>query len=161
MSGSVTPDVSAPAARPAPRDPFSRILLAVDLHDRAAPVPDRAWEIVCRPGSEVTICHVVMRPTSSAGNELDGEPANAEETKIVVDLRAAAIGALNEQGRKIAIKILHGDPGQRICEFADYRDATLIVLGPREKGSIAKSLKGSVSKYVVGNTRRTVLVIGD
>lgn len=110
--------------------------------------------------AKVVICHVVMRPTSVAGNELDGNPANAEETGILQELRAAMVMEFGDPGRDLPIKILHGDPGQRICEYAEFSDCDLIVLGPREKASLAKALRGSVSKYVVSNSRRNVLVLG-
>lgn len=112
-------------------------------------------------GSDAVLCHVILRPTSSPGNETDGAPANLEETDLLRTLRSAAISGLGDRGRDLPILILHGDPGQRICEYADYADCDLIVLGPRKKASIAKALRGSVSKYVVGNSRRHVLVLGE
>ncbi len=153
--------MAAPGGAAARTDPFPRILLTVDLRDRAVPVPASAWEVVRRFGSEVTLCHVVMRPTASAGNETDGAPANAEETEMVAGLRASAVAALQDRGRAVPIKILHGDPGQRICEFAAFLGTDLIVLGPRPKSTFARSLRGSVSKYVLDNSRRNVLVLGD
>ncbi len=112
-------------------------------------------------GSEFTLCHVEMRSTSLAGNEADGSPASAEEVAMVGRLRTAATEAFGPGGRAPPVKILHGDPGERICEFADFLGCDLIVLGPRPKSSIAKVLRGSVSKYVVANSRRNVLVLGD
>jgi nucleotide-binding universal stress UspA family protein len=141
--------------------PFRSLLLAVAPRKPGGPVPARLWQLARSSGSHLTICHVVMRPTSSAGNETDGTPANAEETRIVRELRAEAVGHLGERGRSTPILILHGDPGQRICEYADFADCDLIVLGPRERGSLAKALRGSVSRYVVANSRRNVLVLGN
>jgi nucleotide-binding universal stress UspA family protein len=159
------PSATAPPAAPdqsrPPQVVFPRILVAVDLPERRAAVSDTAWSLVRALNASPTICHVVMRPTSSAGNEVDGSPANPEETQAVADLRASAVAALHARGREVPIHILHGDPGQRICEFADFLGVDLIVLGPRRKGSLARTLKGSVSKYVVGNTRRNVLILGD
>jgi nucleotide-binding universal stress UspA family protein len=146
-------------AEPSARPLFERILLTVDRRDKDSPAPGLAWSFVSRAGASVTVCHVVMRPTSSAGNDADGSPANAEETAIVTDLRARAVEAMADRGREVPIKILHGDPGQRICEFAEFLNSDLIVLGPRSRGSIAKSLRGSVSKYVLSNSRRNVLVL--
>ncbi len=112
-------------------------------------------------GVELTLCHAVMRPTSAAGNESDGVPANAEEIEIVRRLRASAIDAFGDAGHAVPVKVLHGDPGQRLCEYADFLGSDLIVLGPRAPGSIAKSLRGSVSRFVLANSRRHVLVLGD
>lgn len=136
------------------------MLLATDLRVTHEPLSPSVWEVVRFLGSEVTLCHVVLRPTASPGNDSDGSPANPEETAIVQTLRASAVTALGDRGKGVSIKILHGDPGQRVCEYADYLRVDLIVLGPRAKASLSKSLRGSVSKYVVGNSRRHVLVLG-
>jgi nucleotide-binding universal stress UspA family protein len=157
------PDEPEPESRDPPNEspPFFRsTLLALDLRQRPAPGGRSVWDFLRSAGGKLTICHVVMRPTSVAGNELDGAPANAEETAIVRDLRSTATAELGVRGRDVPIKILHGDAGQRICEYAEYVDCDLVVLGPRQKGTLAKALKGSVSRYVVANCKRNVLVLG-
>lgn len=138
-----------------------RLLLAVTGRDPSPRVGEAVRQLTKRLGLALTVVHVVMRPTSVAGNELDGSPANDEETAVLRELRSATVGWLGDSGADVPIKILHGDPGQRICEYADYLDAAWIVLGPREKESMAKRFRGSVSKYVLANTRRSVLVLGN
>jgi nucleotide-binding universal stress UspA family protein len=102
-----------------------------------------------------------LRPTTGAANEADGSPANEEELAINQELRARLNDHLGGDARAIPIHILHGDPGQRICEYAEYTQCDLIVLGTRAKSSFGKWVRGSVSKYVAGNSRRSVLLIGD
>ena len=157
VPGDRSPTTSTPNASSVQ---FRRILVAAGLRQRDPTVFRPVWDLVTRFGADATVCHVEMRSTAAAGNESDGSPANAEETQILRDLRAAVVEALGTKGHDLPIKILHGDPGQRVCEYADFLDCDLIVLGPREKASIAHTLRGSVSKYVVGNTRRAVLVLG-
>jgi nucleotide-binding universal stress UspA family protein len=141
--------------------PFARALVAVEKAAASASAMARLREVLDRLVAEFVFIHVVFRSTSVAANELDGAPANPEEIAIARDLRSAAVSLVGDRGRDAPVKILHGDPGERICEYAEYSQCDLIVLGPREKASLAKKLRGSVSKYVVGNTPRTVLVIGD
>jgi len=162
MPGDSAPGETSPPTSPtnASSLQFRRILVAAGLRQRDPAIFRPVWELVRRLGAEATVCHVEMRSTAAAGNESDGAPASAEETQVLRDLRAAVVEALGKPGHELPIKILHGDPGQRICEYADFLDCDLIVLGPREKASIAHTLRGSVSKYVVGNTRRAVLVLG-
>ncbi len=102
-----------------------------------------------------------MRPTAFASNEADGAPADAEERAILQALRAAAVDRLGPSGRAVELRILHGDVGQRICEFADYLHSDLIVMGPRQKRGLAHALRGSVSRYVVANARASVIVLGE
>jgi nucleotide-binding universal stress UspA family protein len=137
------------------------VLLAIDGRKGVAPGRPPGRDILRWIGGEITICHVVMRPTTSASNETDGAAADAEETSILQDLRANAIAELGPRGKSAPIRILHGDPGQRICEFAEFVGADLIVLGPRVRGGFARALRGSVSRYVVTNARMAVLVLGD
>jgi nucleotide-binding universal stress UspA family protein len=148
-----------PALEPSvPR--FRNFLLAVQPGEPNA----RVWAVTAdlvRGGAEAIVCHVVMRSTTGAANEADGSPANEEELAINQELRTRLIAHLGASARGIPIRILHGDPGQRICEYAEYARCDLIVLGTRAKPSFGTRVRGSVSKYVAGNSRRSVLLIGD
>lgn len=162
MRGTVDPGLSPVAHSEIMAKPrkFGKILAAVDIQHGDPPSVGSLWEIVLMLGAKTTVCHVELRPTVAAGNELDGSPSDAQETETLRALRSAALAGLGPPGADLPIVILHGDPGQRITEYADFLDVDLIVLGPRAKRSIAKTLRGSVTKYVVGNTRRSVLVLG-
>jgi nucleotide-binding universal stress UspA family protein len=124
---------------------------------------DRAWASAAgllrdQPG--VCVCHVVLRPTGVAGDDLDGNPANDEEIAIVQALRGELVAHLGPSGRTVPIRILHGDPGQRICEYADFLDSGLIVLLRGGPPTLGKRLQGSVSKFVAGSSQRSVLLLG-
>ncbi len=112
-------------------------------------------------GADAIVCHVVLRPTSSAANDSDGSPANPQELAIIQELRARLLEHVATRARDIPIRILHGDPGQRICEYAEYAECDLIVLGHRTRSSLGTWVRGSVSKYVVGCSPRSVLCIGE
>ncbi len=137
---------------------FRRTLLALD----STPPSDRAWETlkgVLERVPATIVCHVVMRPTAIAGDEHDGNPANEEELRVNQTLRSALVAHAGPGARDIPIKILHGDPGERICEYAEFADCDLIVLVRREKAGGLR-LRGRVAKYVAGVSHRSVLVIG-
>ena len=152
----------APAAPTGPAPgPFQSVLLALDRKDRDGFRGTSPWDVVRWTGARATVCHVVMRPTAYASNETDGAPADAEERAILQALRATAVDRLGPFGRTLELRILHGDVGQRICEFADYLHADLIVMGPRRKRGLAHALRGSVSRYVVANARPSVIVLGE
>jgi nucleotide-binding universal stress UspA family protein len=157
------PGGGAPSPPPPPGTAalrFRRFLLAVQPDD---PNP-RVWSVtrdLVEAGTQGVVCHVVMRSTTGAADDLDGSPANDEELAINQELRNRLINHLPERARDLPIRILHGDPGQRICEYAEYAQCDLIVLGTRAKPSLGKWVRGSVSNYVAGNSRRSVLLIGD
>ena len=162
------------ASRPSPPEPiapgteggstppaFRRVLVAIDAPSHR-PAPARGLLATAGAlGPELTVCHVSLRPTSEPGNETDGAPANEEETGILRGLRAQAVEELGDRGRHVPIRILHGDPGQRIVEYADYLGCDLIVLGSSQKSTLARTLRGSVSRFVTSGTRRSVLIVGD
>jgi len=59
----------------------------------------------------------------------------------------------------IESKILHGNPGDKIVEYAEEADADLIVMGTRGHGRLASALLGSVSKHVVHHSKRSVYIV--
>jgi nucleotide-binding universal stress UspA family protein len=129
---------------------------------QSPPANDRAWSTLTalfESTPETIVCHVVMRPTAIAGNELDGNPANEEELRTNQALRSALVDHAGAGAREIPIRILHGDPGERICEYAEYAGCDLIVLFRGEK-SAGLRLRGHVAKYVAGAARASVLVVG-
>jgi nucleotide-binding universal stress UspA family protein len=155
--GGVGSGTGAPSGSP-PR--FGRLLLALDTKP---PGPRLRWivgELVHRYAAELIACHVVMRSTSVAGDERDGAPADAAETAVLATLRGQLIEILGAPGERAPIRILHGDPGERICEHARFAGCDLIVLESRER-TFARRLRGSVSKYVAGSFGGSVLIVGD
>ena len=55
--------------------------------------------------------------------------------------------------------MLRGDPVDEIVAYADTVDADLIVVGSRGHGAVASALLGSVSRGVLREARRPVLVV--
>ncbi len=141
--------------------PFPRVLWALDRSPAGARGDPIVATLVRQLGAGVTVCHTVFRPTLGAADELDGSPAGPEEVTLAQELRARVTVALGAAGRDAPIRILHGDPGQRVCEYAEFLGTDLIVLGPRSPGSLARALRGSVSRYVLEHSRRHVLILGD
>lgn len=152
---------TSPGAVGSPGGPFRRALVAVDAADPRDDATARATWWAAGSGLDLVFCHVVLRPTSAAGNEQDGSPADPGEIQLLQRLRGRLVAALGPPGLEVPIRILHGDPVQRICEYAEFAHCDLIVLGPRRRASIVQSLRGSVSKGVVSATRRAVLLLGD
>jgi nucleotide-binding universal stress UspA family protein len=139
---------------------WHRILVALRPEEKSP----RVWEALkslARTGPDLVACFVVMRPTSVAGNELDGNPANEEEVALHRSLRTLLVDHLGPEARGVPIKILHGDPGQRICEYATFARCDLVMLGSRSPRSLGTLLKGSVSRAVAGGFRGSVLLVGD
>ena len=56
-------------------------------------------------------------------------------------------------------ELLRGDPVDEIVALADSFEADLIVVGSRGHGALASALLGSVSRGILSETRRPVLVV--
>ena len=122
------------------------------------------WSLVrflVRGGAHGLACHVVLRPTTSAANPTDGDPTSDEESRVAREIRMRLVDELGSDASAVAVRILHGDPGERICEYADYAHCGLIVLGPRSRSAFGRWVQGSVSRFVTANSRRSILLVGD
>jgi nucleotide-binding universal stress UspA family protein len=99
-----------------------------------------------------------MHPTAGLGfatpAALHHEPN--EHDRAPLD-EAASIAAL--KGIDSTTELLAGDPVDEIVAYADTIGADLIVIGSRGHGAIAGALLGSVSRGVMHETRRPVLVV--
>jgi nucleotide-binding universal stress UspA family protein len=63
-----------------------------------------------------------------------------------------------ERGIETRTEVLVGDPANEIVAYADSVDADLIVVGSRGRGAVTSALLGSVSRAILHETRRPVLV---
>ena len=55
--------------------------------------------------------------------------------------------------------LLRGDTVDEIVAFADSHDVDLIVVGSRGRGAISGALLGSVSRGILGESKRPVLIV--
>jgi nucleotide-binding universal stress UspA family protein len=70
-----------------------------------------------------------------------------------------ALALAAEQDVDAKAELLAGFPADEIVAYADTLDADLIVIGSRGRGAIATALLGSVSRGVLHEARRPVLVV--
>ena len=56
-------------------------------------------------------------------------------------------------------KLLNGDVVDEIVAYADNLDADIIVVGSRGHGALASALLGSVSRGILSESKRPVLVV--
>jgi nucleotide-binding universal stress UspA family protein len=64
-----------------------------------------------------------------------------------------------ERGVTFTTEVVAGQPADEIVAFADSIDADLIVIGSRGLGAVAGALLGSVSRDVLRESRRPVVVV--
>jgi nucleotide-binding universal stress UspA family protein len=70
-----------------------------------------------------------------------------------------AVRMAEERGLSATTRLLIGEPEKKIVEFADWVGADLIVVGSRGHGGITSALLGSVSRGILHEAKRPVLVV--
>ncbi len=139
---------------------MKKILVATDGSPSSHEAVAFGVELAAEHASELIFVHVV--PT------LDVVPANgfgmggafphdvSEYDRTLLD-EAAAVAAEHDVIATTAI--LRGDTVDEIVAHADSHAVDLIVVGSRGHGSIASALLGSVSRGVLAESKRPVLIV--
>lgn len=133
--------------------------MALDRTASDGPVLRALAGLVAAGAESVTVVHVVLTSTTERADREDGAPSNEAEQLLLSSLRSTIEGALGDTKVRPALRILHGDPAQRISEYAQHVSCDLIVLGTHHRGPLGRLLRGSVSAEVVATGHQSVLVV--
>jgi nucleotide-binding universal stress UspA family protein len=158
-----TPALAHPAYYWAAReDAMKKILIATDGSAPAQEAVEFGLELAAEHGAEATFVHVapsldVLPPPTLGFTPPGSVPHELSEHDRVPLLEA--IGLADERGVEAKTELLAGDPVDEIVAYADTIEADLIVVGSRGHGAITSALLGSVSRGVLHETRRPVLVV--
>ncbi len=141
---------------------MKRILIATDGSRSALQAVEFGLELAQEQHAEPFFVHVA--PAADvlpvAGFAMAGpvsvphELAEADRSSLDEALRIA-----EERGLEGRTRLLAGDPAKHIVAYADEIDADLIVIGSRGLGAIGGALLGSVSRKVLHEAKRPVLIV--
>jgi nucleotide-binding universal stress UspA family protein len=139
---------------------MKKILIATDGSASAREAIEFGLELASEHAAEVTFAHVVPVLDRSFVDGI-GVPAAVPHRIDEVDRRpledALALAAEFDVDAKA--ELLAGLPVDEIVAYADSIDADLIVIGSRGRGALATALLGSISRGVLHEARRPVLVV--
>jgi nucleotide-binding universal stress UspA family protein len=139
---------------------MKRILVAVDGSQPSLKAARMAADIAMRFGAKLTLVHVVPKlllPPDVYG--LTIAEVEKEHRAYAEKLLEQAIAALEEPGLDVDTTILYGAPAESIAEVAAAPDASLVVVGSRGHGAVARMFVGSVSDRLVHISPKPVLVV--
>ena len=140
---------------------MKRILVATDGSQPATEAVVLAAELASEHASELHIVHVVpildVVPSVGFGAITAAFPheVSLHDRELLDDALALA----RAQDVTATTEILRGDTVDEIVACADSHDVDLLVVGSRGHGAIASSLLGSVSRGILGETKRPVLIV--
>ena len=139
---------------------MNRILVATDGSESAAEAVEFGIDLAAGHQAELTFVHVVpeldLIPSTvfSIGGAFPHEPS-IEDRALLED--AAAIAEAHDVFSTTAL--LRGETVDEIVAYADSHDVDLIVVGSRGHGTISSALLGSVSRGILQESMRPVLVV--
>jgi nucleotide-binding universal stress UspA family protein len=81
------------------------------------------------------------------------------QNELFENATKSAIEYLKATDVEYEVKLLIGDPVQKICQYADEVAPRFIFLGSRGLGMIKKTVLGSVSNGVLHETKTPILII--
>ena len=142
-------------------DTMKTILIATDGSESAREGLDFGLELAEEQGATPFVVYVApaveVLPYASFAATAPTVPHELDEQDRMPLQEAATIAA--RRGLEVKTELLVGNPADEIVAFADTIEADLIVVGSRGQGAIASVLLGSVSRAVLHESRRPVLVV--
>jgi nucleotide-binding universal stress UspA family protein len=136
------------------------ILIATDGSAGARAAVDEGLDFAKETGADVLFVAIRQPPFPVFGDPYWQQSLSNELARLRPALKEAVAEA-ESRGIHADYDLLEGDPGERILDIARSRDVDLIVIGSRGLGAVASVILGSVSKRVLHDADRPVLVVNE
>jgi nucleotide-binding universal stress UspA family protein len=139
---------------------MKNIVIATDGSPSAQEAVGVGIELAAEQGAAVTFVHVLPPDEFLVAGRMGHIPkahrVDMDDSEVALH---EAGDAAETAGIQYTLERISGDTVDEIVAVADSADADLIVIGSRGRGPITSTLLGSVSKGVLGESRRSVLVV--
>jgi nucleotide-binding universal stress UspA family protein len=139
---------------------MKNIVIATDGSESAQEAVGVGIELAAEQGAAVTFVHVLPADEFVVAGRMGHIPkahrVDMDESELALHEAADAAEAA---GLSYTLERISGDTVDEIVAVADSADADMIVVGSRGRGPLTSALLGSVSKGVLGESRRPVLIV--
>lgn len=136
---------------------MKRLLIATDGSPASEAAVEQGLQLAHELGAAVMFVHVKPSPPTLLGKPHYRRKLQVENAEAR-DVLERAMSQADQRGVAADWELLEGDPGKEILRLAKARGADLIVVGSRGLGTVAGSLRGSVSRTVLHEADLPVLV---
>jgi nucleotide-binding universal stress UspA family protein len=136
---------------------MNQILVATDGSANGDYAFEQALGLAKQGGAKLVAVYVRRAPPAVLGEPFYQRSLTAD-SRQACETSTLAVARAKEAGVDVDVEVLEGNPSERILELARLRDVDLIVVGSRGLSTMAGLLVGSVSRHVVHNADRPVLV---
>jgi nucleotide-binding universal stress UspA family protein len=138
---------------------MKQIVIATDGSPPAQEAVEVGLELAKEQGADVTFVHVTP-PDEFRGGRLGTTPmAHRQEIDESETALKAAADAAEEAGVSYTLERISGNTVDTIVALAESKDADLVVVGSRGHDPLAAAVLGSVSRGVLRDVKRPVLVV--
>src|SRR5215217_4230133 len=138
----------------------TKILVATDGSESAAPAVRAAAEVSAKTDSEIELVYVGEDISAPAAynDPSSSDTEAAREARELLDDAAKEIEA--DGGKVVESHIVPGEkPAEEIVKLTREQDVGLVVVGSRGLGRLQYAVQGSVSSTVVREAQCPVLVV--
>lgn len=145
-------------ANEARREPFRRILAAVDLSEMSGPVLESAWALARADGAELRVLYVLeplplVLAKAASVDESERRSHGREQLERILE----DAGLLGEDS--VHARMREGRAGHEILDEAQDWDADLVAVGTHGFGFFDRLLLGSTPLYVLRHGQRGALIV--
>jgi nucleotide-binding universal stress UspA family protein len=139
---------------------MTTIVIATDGSPEAREAVDYGLDLAAEQHARAILLQVIP-PTDwtrlDRGGVVHPIPEEMQLRRGIACVEAVKLAA--EHHVDVATEVVAGNPADEIVAYADSIDADLIVVGSRGRGAVAGALLGSVSRDVLHESRRPVVVV--
>ena len=136
---------------------MKHIVIGTDGSIGAREALETGFELASGLGADVSVVYVRHAPARFLGAPYYQDVVT-DEAKHARGVIADAKLYASRYDIEPAYEVLEGEPAGSLLDFAEARDADMIVVGSRGLGKVSGALLGSVSREIIHRADRPVLV---
>ena len=137
---------------------MASLVVGTDGSEHAKAAVFEALDLGRRLGDRIVFVSVSPPPPDYFGRPLWQEWVTTHQRRGR-DALDAARRLAEAAGVDAEYELLEGEPARTLAEFAEARDADLLIVGTRGYGALGGVLLGSVSTALVRRSRRPIVVV--